>query len=401
MAKPVATADQIAAINSTVLDQTTQQSAFVETAGLQDAVITKATKVDDAFKNLFAWYNDSIISKYDAEKKAINGIFVTSPVVEADILGVAANPPTGRLIPTPPAKDVVRIAEFDGGGTSTTLLNELQHISDQAQVETWLVSGFTPQPTINASSKTASSLTGASLTLDVTDTTSMTFAIGNYFIVKSLSDSAVVRVTSVTPTGTPPPFTFTLGVEVVVAPIGTLLSNSDLITFNGFNNTERTAKVASLSYLQNVMNSLIAALTSHLNSRKSRIVEQLAALSLNEDPDGTSNIAIAVTAANATDTFITNYLLTTLISNAGLATLSTERGTRTTQLGTRITQINTAYTGQTENYYDQRYIMANNRGNTQRGTLRAKSNAESVKSDMLSLASQLTGSINALNSILP
>jgi hypothetical protein len=401
MAKPVASPSQVAAIQSTVTDQTAQQSAMTETAGLQDAVIAKAALVDQAFKDLFDWYNGAIIAKYDAEKKAINGIFVTTPVVEADILNVAANPPSGRLIPSPPTTNIVRIAEFDGGGTSSTLLNELQHITDQASIESGLSTGFSPQPTLNLTSQTASSLTGVSTTLDVTDTASMTFTIGDYFVVKSITDSAVVKVTSVTPTGTPPPYTFTLGIQVIVPPTGTLVSASDLITFSGFTNGERTTKTASLAYLQNVMDGLIVQLTAHLNARKARIVEQVAALGANEDPDAVAAISAATTAANNASAFITSYLISTDISNTGLGSLSSERGSRTTQLNSRVTAINTAYTGQTENYYNQRYDTANNRGNTQRGTLRAKSNAQGVKDNMLALASSLTGSINALNSILP
>lgn len=406
MAKPVATGSQIAAIESTVLDQTVQQSAFTETAALQNAVILKATEVDTAFQSLFAWYNDLVIGKYDAEKKEINGTFIVSPVIEADILAVATNPPTGRLIPTPPTKDIVRIAEFDGGGTSSTLVNEQQHITDQAAVETLLQTGSAGTlPTLTATSLTNSALTNISTTLNMIDTVGpMSFVIGDVFVVHDGgTNAALVQVTSVTDNmGGNPPYSFTLGIIQIIKPAATIVTSSNTIAgFTGFTNAERTAKITTDPNVQPLMNTLIDSLEARINDRKTRMTAQTSALNTNEDPDAVANITTAKSNIVISDGFLTSYLISTDISNTGLSALSTERTTRSGQLTTRLSQISAAYTGQTENYYDQRYSMANNRGNTQRGTLRAKSNAQSVKDDMLSLAAQLTGSIAALNSILP
>lgn len=404
MAKPTPSPDQIAAIEQTVANQETQQAALTETAGLQDAEIERNTKVDDAFKALFNWYNDAIIGKYDAEKKAINGVFVTSPVVEADIIGVAANPPSGRLVPTPPATAIVRIPEFDGGNTSIAADYEQKHITDQAAVEDVLQNGYPPSSGFtDGTAITASALTGASTTLDVEDPTNpLTIAVNDILVIEGISEVAVVKVTSVTDNmGGDPPYEFTYGIQVLVAPTGTIAIGAELKNFTGFTNGERTAKTASDAAYQGLMDYLIDQLEAEIGKRLLRLAEQITALGANEDPDGVTDIGAATTAATNNQTFLNNYLLTTDISDTGLASLASDRGSRSAFLTTRLAQITAAYTGQTENYYDQRYTTADNRGNTQRGTLRAKSNAQSVKSDMLGLAASLSGSISALNGILP
>ena len=402
MPKPIPTPDQITAINETVQGQTTMQTALNDSAALQDPEIDRATKVDQAFKDLFDWYNDKIIGKYDAEKKALNGVFVTSPVIEADIIGVGSNPPSGRLVPTPPVQDIVRIPEFDGGNTSVHSVYEQLHITNQADVEDKLVNGYGPG-SYPMTLTTTTALTPSSTTLELEDTAvAITIVPNEVFIVADGGDIAVVKVVSITDTSmTPPPYTAELVIELLVPPSGTIASGATLDSFTGFTNVERTNKVASDPDYQPLMDYYIAQLESHINARKARLAEQLLALGTNEDPDGISDIAIATTNINNSDLFLTNYLLTTDISDTGLASLSSERSTRSGQITTRLAQINAAYTGQTENYYDARYSVANNRGNTSRGTLRAKSNAQGVKSNSLAMAAGLGASISALNGILP
>jgi hypothetical protein len=147
------------------------------------------------------------------------------------------------------------------------------------------------------------------------------------------------------------------------------------------------------------MNYLVNKLQARINDRISRLNEQLTALAANEDPDGVSAISAATANANASKNFLTNYLITTDISNTGLASLSSERTTRSNQLTTRLAQILAAYTGQTENYYDKRYEVANNRGNTERGTLRALKNAQQAQSTLSGMAASLTAANAVLNSI--
>lgn len=402
MAKPTPTAEQITAIESTVQDQETQQSAFTETASLQDAVIDKAAKVDQAFKDLFNWYNDAIIGKYDAEKKAINGIYIPAPIVEADITNVSANPPSGRLVPTPPAANIVRIAQFDGGGTATAADYEQKHITDQASAEDTIQNGYSGG-SFNPTTLTDSALTGASTTLDITDaSSSVGLAPNDIVVVEGITEIAVIKILTIAAApGTPPPYDYNATIEVIVPPSGTIAIGANFANFSGFTNSERTSKTATDAMYQGLMDYLIDQIEAEINKRLLRLAEQLTALGANEDPDGVTNIGAATTSATNNQTFLNNYLVTTDVSDTGLASLASDRGSRSSFLTTRLSQITAAYTGQTENYYNMRYDTANNRGNTQRGTLRAKSNAQSVKNDMLGLAASLTSSINSLNGILP
>lgn len=405
MAKPTPTASQIAAIETVVAEKTTQQAAFVTTAALQDDIIARNQEVDDAFSALFDYYNDDIIGQYDAERRAINGEFVPSPIAESDILSVSSNPPAGRLVPTPPATDIVRVDEFDAAGyTGTDEDNELQHISDQEATEDLLQNGITGTfPTVTGTSQTTTAVTSASTTINFTDAVGpMSFSIGDEFLLKDATAAALIRVTGVTDNmGGDPPYDFTVDIEFIVEPLGTIASGATPQMFSGFTNAERTSKTATDSQEQPIMDQLITRLEGFLNDRLDRIAEQLTALGANDDPDGVAQISTATTEANNTDTFIDNYLLTTDISDTGLASLTTERGTRSTFLSTRISEILANYTGQTENYYDSRYNTANDRGNTQRGTLRELKNAENVKTEMLSQAAALQDSIDSLNGILP
>lgn len=407
MAKPVPSPAEQAAIQSQVADLNNQATSLTESANAQNGIIAKNQLIDDSFKHLFAWYNDSVIGKYDAERKAINGTFVTSPIVEADILAAAQNPPAGRLIPTPPATALVRINEFDAAGyTGSTTLNELQHLLDEEPWITYLMSGVSGTlPTVTATTLTASALTSSSTTLDVTDAAGpASFSIGDVILVHDGgTNAAVAQVTSVTPgVGVPPPYTFTLGIMLKIPPVGTIVTGSKVLAgFTGFTNPERIAKVATDPNKQPLMDYCILQLQNALNARLPRITDQLTALNANEDPDGVANITTAKNNATAAQTFVTNYLVTTDISNTGLGSLLTERTSRTAYLNTRVSQILAAYTMQTENYYDQRYNTANNRGDTSRGTLRALSNAQNVQTVLNGMVGGINAAVSALTSILP
>jgi len=405
MAKPIPTLDQTAAIQAEIAGNTAQSNALTSSIPLQDPIIAQKQKVDDAFKSLFSYYNTDIIGKYDAERKSIAGVYVSNPVTESDILAVGGNPASGRLVPTPPATDIIRVAEFDGTAYTATVSNyEQKHITDQASVESTLVTGY-GAGTYPATLLTDSSITPTSTTLKLKDT-AVTIALtaGTVFIVASGGDLAVVKITTITANNppTPPPYQSDLVIELIVPPIGTISSGQTLESFTGFTNTERTSKTAIVKpSLQPLMNYLVAQLQARINDRISRLLEQITALTANQDTDGAVNINAAKNNANTSKTFLTNYLIGTDISDTGLASLSTERATRSGQLTARLAQIIAAYTGQTENYYEQRYQTANNRGNTQRGTLRAVENAKQVKTTLQNMATGLASANTALSGIIP
>jgi len=372
---------------------------------LQDPIIEQKQKVDDAFKALFSYYNDSIIKKYDAERKALNGSFIANPIVEADIIAVGSNPISGRLAPTPPAVDIVRIPEFDGTAyTSIDPINEQQLILDQEDVENVLQNGYGPG-SYPVTLKTKTALTPTSTTLELEDPSSPISGIvtGTVFLVIGGGDLAVVKVLTATPVVSPPPppYRLNLTIELIVPPSGTIAAGANLYSFTGFTNSERTTKVASNPDFQPLMDYLISLLESKINDRISKLNAQLSAVTSNDDPDAVAELASAASNINASSTFLTNYLLTTDISNTGLASLASERGIRSGQVTARLAEILAAYTGQTEDYYEQRYQIANNRGNTQRGTLRLLENAKSVKTTLQGLNAGLLSANAALSSIIP
>lgn len=401
MPGPTLTAAEIAQLKKEAARQTNFAESLAAAVPAKAARAAELGVADGAFKKFFDYYNDDIIGRYDSERRALNGLYIVAPITEADVVGPANLNAGVRTTPTLPATDIIRVTQFDGGGTSTDPLNEVQHIADQLVVENHLTAGYSPQPTINATTKSDSALTGLSTTLDVEDnSTAITFTVGDYFVVKNTTTSALLKVVTATPGGAGPPYTYTLGIEVIIPPVGTIATNSDVILFNGFNNTERTNKVTTNVYMQNIMDFLIADLEAKINLRIARLNTQITAINGNQDPDAVAQLATALTNVNTSKTFLTNYLLTTIISNTGLGTLATERGVRGGQITTRLSQIAANYTGQTENYYNRRYQIANDRANTSRGTLRLQVATAASSATLTSYAASATAAADAINNLL-
>lgn len=400
--RPTPNPDQLAAIEAEVQQQQNQQNALLQSAQQQDAIIEQKEQVDSIFKELFDFYNLDIIQEYDKERRAISGTFVPSPVVESDILGVAASPPTGRLVPNPPDTDVVRITEFDGAAyTGFTIDHEQYYISNQANLENVLENGLSFTGTLPPDAE-ATSLNPTSTEVTITsDTSSIVININDEFVVlDSINNTAVAvrALSSDSDTGPGPDYEVTVDVEFIVE--GTTISGSDAKTFTGFNNTERTNKTANLAAEQPLMNALVSELENLINERINKIDEQIDAINGNLDEEGEAEFTAALSENNSSKNFLTNYLITTDISDTGLGTLETERNNRSTYLTARLGEIVSAYTNRTENYYNARYAMANNRGNTQRGTLRVVQNAKDTKSVQEGLAGSIDDSLGALNSVL-
>lgn len=399
MAGPTLTPEQLAQLKK---DQAKAQAAaatFTAQIAAQQAAAAELAVSDSAFKAFFDYYNTQIIGQYDSEKRAINGQYVDTPVSESDIQACASLS-GGRIQPSLPQTDVVRIAQFDGTPTLIDTANELQRISDQASVEDALVNGYGGTTPVGVT--TTSVITSSSTTLNLSGT-GIAIAPNSTFVITYLSDLAVVKILTivVTPGTIPNPDTAACTIQLIVSPSGTIPAGQGLTAFTGFTNGERTTKTASNPNLQPLMNSLVSQLQTAVNGRISNLNTQITALGLNQDPDGTSQTSTALTNVNTSKNFLTNYLVATNISNSGLGTLALERTNRTTDANTRVSQINSAYTGRTLNYYDARYNFANNRANTARGSLRLQKSAEQAAGTSQSYAQTLTDQANAIGSILP
>lgn len=402
MPAPVLTPQEIIQLQKDEAKATSAAATFTaQIAALQAQAIQLAIS-DGAMKKFFDYYNDNIIGQYDFERRAINGQYISSPIVEADIVS-AGSLAGGRIQPSLPATNVVRIAEFDGGPLVVDSSNELQFISDQAVLETTLVSGYggtSPANTV----LTNTTVTSASTTLQLQDlTTTYSIAPNSVFIIANGGDLAVIKILTfvmqVSPA--PPPYIANCIIEVLVPPTGSVIAGSQLTAFLGFTNAERTTKTTSDPAFQPLMNYLVLSLQNKINSRITKLNSQLTAIGFNQDPDGTSELSTATTNVNTSKTALTNYLVSTNISNTGLLVLSTERGVRGPIATARVAQIVSAYTNRTLNYFNERYNFANNRANTARGSLRLQKNSEQVAATSQAYATTLQDQATAINSILP
>lgn len=396
---PNLTPQEIAALKKELaLAQAGAESFTAQIAG-QNSKAAEYQLQDDAFKKFFDYYNDDIIGKYDLEYKSLKGDYIASPIVEADIQA-SGNLAPGRITPIMPATDVVRIAEFDGAPLINTNVNEQQHILAQADAENHLVNGYSSTP-YSGTLTTTTNVTPASTTLSLSDSAvPITIVAGEVFLLNNGSDLAVVKVDSIALIPGGPPFVANLNITLLVPPSGTINSGENLDNFAGFTNAERAIKTPTDSTLQPLMNYLVAELQAKINLRKARLAEQLSYVTTNQDPYAVSQLAATATNINISNTFLTNYLITTDVSNTGITSLVTERGIRSSQITTRLSQITFNYTGQTENFYNQRYSMANSRGSTQRGTIRLHSNALAVAGTSANFASSLTAQANSIAQIL-
>ena len=401
MAGPTLTEAQIAQLEAEKAKAENVAATFLAAIPAKAARAAELDVADQAFKAFFDYYNDDIIAQYDAERKELDGVYIADPITETDISNPASLT-AGRTTPSLPDTDLIRVAEFDGGNTTTTNANEAQHITDQAEIETLLTDG-TPgtNPSFGASTTTDTAINPSSNSVTLSDAlASFTVNVGDEFVIYGASDAAVVRVLTTDHTSGPPD-TDDITFEYIIPPTGTIGAGAGLIaSFTGFIDAERDTKTASDSDLQPIMDTLISLLESELNSRKTRLAAQIVAIDANQDPDGVSQLGLAKTNAETSDAFITSYLLTTDISDTGIGALSAERATRNGQITARIAEISASYTGQTENYYDRRYTVANDRGSTSRGTLRLKLNAEEGSGSAQSYADNAQAQVDAINALL-
>lgn len=403
MSVPILTTAEKNQLQKEVARQQNFSESLLAQIPAKQARAAELAVVDGAFKKFFDYYNDDIISKYDIEYKALNGRFIIDPITEADVEGPANIDGSVRTTPSLPVTDIIRVVEFDGGGTSIDSVNESQHILDQADIEDTLVNGYPSSGGFDDSTaNTNSSLDSGSTTLDITDSTNpLTISIGDVFVVENGVDLAVVEVTSVTDNmGGDPPYDFTYGISFIVPPSGTISIGASIKEFLGFPNSERATKTASDPALQPLMIYLIDLLEMQINNRIDRLDEQLIALNANGDPDAISEIALTVVLVSNSKTFLENYLLTTDISDSGLLSLSSERASRDIEITDRISQISNNYTNQTENYYDRRYQIANDRGNTSRGSLRLQKATEASLTTLQEYSDSAQDAVDAINALL-
>lgn len=441
MSEPILSPEDAKIVQKEKIAKAFKVKSLQDAAKASDAITTKWTTLDNAFKAKFDWYHN-IISKYDDERKAIDGTYPTNVVTELDLQNVAATPPTGRLVPIPPATNILRPSDaFDGSSTANLPNdNETYFITMQTKPDSIIKLGprwdSGTQPTTTPSLATTTAITPASTSVSFTVTNpaeNPVFAIGNKFVIHTPTAQVCIEVTGVTQapgnpagscTGETPPgsgidqptcllnggtwnpptnytavvqFVFLEGCEGSVA-IGAQVDKD----WAGFSDASRVAENDTVDGYNNLMTNLTNRITYWVNQRLTKVNAQIAANVANEDPDKAST---TLPNLNADKALLDNWLLNTIIgdadqgANKGLSSLRSERVTRAAQLGPRVTEITSSYNGHPNKWYDLRYTVANNRANLSGGSIREISNSQNVKATMNKMAAGVTDSIAALNSL--
>lgn len=395
MPYPVLSPGEIAQINLEKTKIQGQIDALNNAIPAGNARVAELDVLDGSFKKFFDYFNDDIITHYDEELRALNGTYIDEPIVEQDILDAANG--IGRICPSLPATDIVRIPEFDGGNTLVDPLNEIQQFTNQDEYLDLLQNGSgAGGATVTATTLTTSVVTESSTSVDISDAVGpIAFAIGN----KLILGGAIVEITSVVDnTAVPltPPFLFTIGFDFILK--GSASSGSVVTTdFFGFSDGQRTAKSGSP---QEVMDNLVLKLQDSLNARLANLASQSAAITANEDDDHENKTTLQNN-ISASQSFINGYLPGTDISDIGIASLDNEKSIRLPQVTTRVSTVLAAYTGQTQNYYDQRYTFANDRANTQRGTLKQKQFELANIANIGDIIVDLQAQLDSYNNLVP
>lgn len=431
------THEEFIALENEKFAKQTKANALLQSANMQKDIINKKIIVDNAFKKHFDYYN-SIISNYDNERKAINGDYPPNPVNETDLQQAASIPPTGRLLPTPPDTNIIRLPEaFDNTILTYQPLNEINYQLKQSTITSLLTNGprynTGTQPTVTNTLQTSTEITPSStqVTFITTDPLEAPLiSVGNKFLLKDSTKQTLIEITSIisqtpattgsclgdTPSGstdqatcllnggtwTPPSnytgtfsFTFLEGTPTNIDTNATI----DRV-WSGYQNQDRINKNDATNNYNHLMSNLISSLQSNINSKIVQLNNQLTYNTNNDDPDKATDTIANI---NASKQFNTDYLVHTEIgsldqgSTKGLNSLVAEQQSRFTQANSRVTEISTSYTTHTTNFFDKRYQLANNRANGSYGSIREIVTSQSVKDTMTSMAAGLSQAIANMN----
>jgi len=303
-----------------------------------------ATQDKEATNKKVYDYQHAICQAYDLEIGALNGVVVTTPLVEQDIIDRSNF--TGRLFDaTLVNKDVVRIPEMDGGNTVAVAASdsELNRTNGYAAILSRLTTGLTTSLALNGLATSAVTPSSTHFTTSVVATT----LAGKEFVFTGSGLSFIGLCSTVTNVGA----VYTVNFTFVSTFTGSIPSGAFNGTFHGFTNTERTNKISTGGFEQTIMNYYIAALQAQVNAQIGYLNSQALAIGLNTDP---ALPPTALTNINSTHTALSNYLVTTNISDTGIASLNSITAPRLSQINARVTAITSARTP----FYNKRYFWS-------------------------------------------
>lgn len=322
---PTLTPEQIATMQAEVEElNNTPNPATVE------AQIIQKQNADNV-NNIFFSDDDQNIIIYETESKNIDGDFPTLQIVEQDIVDCANK--TGRIYD---GNDIFRHDAFDGIPVSHTTENETENKPLIYGVIDELENGFSFPPL-------------ATLTIDAwsggTGIADNNLPNGKYVI-----NDAVVLVTNSVADAPNYNITYT---ELVA---GTISIGDSVDGHVGFNDSERTNKIATNPDLQGLMiyqlgrlDALLVTLVSYLNSI-------VTALQGTTDPDFSPSTLTAHTDYRVA---INAYKATLNISDSDIVAIKLIIDARTAFLLIRIGEIDTRLSSLRDTRYNWAYVRAN------------------------------------------
>jgi hypothetical protein len=334
--------DIIAASDKTISDINNKKIPATQTA-------------EDSNKKFFDKQNTIIIS-YEAELTALNGVIITSPIVEQDIIDRSNF--TGRLWdPAQVEKELIRIPEFDGGGTTTNIDSESTRAASApySAILNRLTAGLTT--TTAVSGAVQGSITPVSTSFNVAFNASA--LAGKEFIAWGGGKSFIGLCSTVTDNGVDvpipiPPTAWVVNFTFISTFTGTLTGGQFTGIWGGFTNTERTNKISTVPTAgarQTVLNYYVTQLQNHINAQLGFLNSEKSALQGNIDP---ALPPTALANVNSAITNYQNYLTTTDISNSGISGLTTLNTNSQTRISARITEL----TGNRLPFFDKRYFWS-------------------------------------------
>lgn len=371
------------------------QGAIDKEAAIQEA-IDKQQDVEDYQKSLFDILNDEIFRRYEIEKRWLNGKDIVSPIVEADLQNFANEDITSRLWNNGNFAPK-RIDEFDGIPlVDLETEHELSWFIPQDDAVDLLLNGIVGQILLTPGATTISSINDTSTSLSIKNNL-VAISINDHLLISNGVNVAIVKVTSTPSIGgyctgedNPPQVTQptceadngtwtvtnTMNIEMVLKPGATIAAGSPVgqTQYNGFNNTERTTKIASDPNLQVIMDNLLDELHNIFDKRITAMQNQLDEVQNNQDDNLPASIETNLnTSISALQGFLGVTPPSTIdVSDTGITAIGDEKAVRQPQATSRPSTIDTALafgeTG-TKSYYDVRFETSGSRCRLNNGSI--------------------------------
>ncbi len=323
-------------------------------------------------KKMWDYYHSDIITAYESEKRYLMGDYISNPIVEQDLIDRSNN--IGRLYdPSQSVPDIIRIAEFDGGGLVHSSTNELATLSSYDDPLAKLTTGLTTS-TSGISTTTLEAIpdcsVGQTYVVEVTSLANITPDIE--VLIYDGTRSCIAMVDSTTSSGecSLPAYTNQLSCEshlgiwtntytiglTILTPHGGIGSGAQVLgIWTGFTPAERSAKIATTpaSSMQTIMDYYLSVLDNCLSGHISLLESQKSAYLTNLDPE------LDISYLSSLNTAISSYSvyqssLDISDGSGGVGYLTGLNSSRLSVVNNRISAVGSACS----NYYDSRFSWA-------------------------------------------